>query len=81
MVNTNESKGKIEAELGETSKKTAYLQKKFDRFFNQFMRLYSKKCDEISSLNQSHQNLCAQFSGQEAMLDLMQVQVSLLTHS
>ena len=67
VIKANASKRRVESELNETARKRADLQQKFDRLFSQLMRVYSKKQDEISSLNRSHQT----------MILMMQDQVSL----
>ena len=67
VIKANASKARVESELSETARKRADLQQKFDRLFSQLMRVYSKKRDEISSLNRSH----------HTMILMMQDQVSL----
>ena len=71
VIEANASKEIVESELSETARKRADLQQKFNRLFSKLMRVYSKKRDEISSLNRSHQT----------MILMMQDQVSLSINS
>ena len=80
VMKGNEIKGKIEAELSETAKKSAEYQKKCAGFFNQVMSLNVKQLEaeeEISTLKRSYENLRALVSEKEAMIVMIRDQVSL----
>ena len=80
VMKGNEIKGKIEAELSETAKKSAEYQKKCAGFFNQVMSLNAKQLEaeeEISTLKRSYENLRALVSEKEAMIVMIRDQVSL----
>ena len=80
VMKGNEVKGKIEAELSETAKKSAEYQKKCAGFFNQVTGLNAKQLEaevEISTLERSNENLRALVSEKEAMIIMIRDQVSL----
>ena len=84
IMKGNKIKGKIEAELSETAKKSAEYQKKCAGFFNQVMSLNAKQlesAEEISTLKRLTDNLRAQVSEKEAMIVMIRDQVSLYMYS
>ena len=84
IMKGNEIKGKIEAELSETAKKSAEYQKKCSGIFNQVMSLNAKQlepAEETSTLKRLTDNLRAQVSEKEAMIVMIRDQVSLYMYS
>ena len=79
VMKGKESKGKIEAELIETTKKFAECEKKCAGLYNQVTNLNSKQVqaeEEISMLKRSNENLRAQVSQKDGTIAVMREKVS-----